>query len=285
MSTPNSIVEKIAKLLNQAENTTGHESEAFMARAQEMASTNSIDLAKARHIITAKERTVPIMRSIKMGERGTQGLSTYVNLFVGIAGANDVKCDIAHNSTYVYAYGFEEDVDVCEAFFSSLLTQMIAASEVYRKTEGWKSEKVWREGYWRYLDRNGKDVPLKRLATQDVWVEEGYKPMTWRTARLDFQLAFASTVGSRLRMAQAAAEKVASMVEKAEEQESTGTELVLVEKRESVRDFYKSKSTARGSYEGYSGNNSGASRAGGTAGQKARLSGNTSLPGSRKELN
>lgn len=35
------------------------------------------------------------MRQIPMGERGTRGLATYVQLFVAIASANDVRVDAA----------------------------------------------------------------------------------------------------------------------------------------------------------------------------------------------
>lgn len=38
---------------------------------------------------------MPVTRQISIGERGTRGLATYVQLFVAIASANDVRADAA----------------------------------------------------------------------------------------------------------------------------------------------------------------------------------------------
>src|SRR5687768_9906098 len=98
---------RIAALLRQAERTDNvHEAEAFMTAAQRLATATSIDLAVARaHSAQRTAAQAPVQRTITIGEPGTRGLRTYVQLFVVIAMANDVKCDVASNSTYVYAYG------------------------------------------------------------------------------------------------------------------------------------------------------------------------------------
>lgn len=108
---------RIAALLRQAEGTDNtHEAEAFMAAAQRLATATSIDLAVARaHSAKRDAQARPTQRTITIGEAGTRGLRTYVNLFALIAGANDVTCDVASNSTYVYAYGFAEDIDAVHA--------------------------------------------------------------------------------------------------------------------------------------------------------------------------
>lgn len=277
-----SITEKIAKVLNQAENA-GTEAEAatFMAKAQELATAYSIDLAKARHATIVKERTVPTHRRITLGVRGTRGLNTLVALWSGIADANDLTINIAHNSTYVIAFGFAEDIDVAEALFSSLSVQMAQAAAAYRKEGSWKSETVWRNG--RYVG-SGWDRE---------WIEGDFKPITWLTARLDFQLGFARRVGQRLQEAKDEAEmraKISDMEAAADgaaaiDGGSTGTALVLVEKREAVRDYYRQKSNARGSYRGYrSASSSRSLGAGRAAGDKARLSSATSLPGARRSI-
>ena len=54
-----------------------------------------------------------------------------MQLFTVIAHANDVKCDVASNSTFVYAYGFAEDIDASHALYASLVLQMVRASEAY----------------------------------------------------------------------------------------------------------------------------------------------------------
>src|SRR5689334_4242435 len=98
---------RIAALLRQAEGTDNpHEAEAFMAAAQRLATATSIDLALARAHSSERTRAqMPEQRTITIGAAGTKGLRTYVQLFVVIGLANDLKCDVATNSTYVHAYG------------------------------------------------------------------------------------------------------------------------------------------------------------------------------------
>ena len=124
---------RIAALLRQAEGTdNAHEAEAFMSAAQRLATATSIDLAVARsHADKRTSAQTPVQRTITIGNAGTQGLRTYVQLFVVIAAANDVRCDIASNSTFVYAYGFAEDIDTTHALYASLVVQMVRASEAY----------------------------------------------------------------------------------------------------------------------------------------------------------
>lgn len=177
------MIERIAKLLNQAENA-GTEAEAavFMAKAQTLATTYSVDLAKARHITKDKQKTVPQQRQVHIGKAGSRGLRTLVDLYLGIAAANDLKVTIAHNATYVNAVGFAEDLDIAEALYASLLTQQAKAADDFKRNGEWREEKVWVES---------KD-----------WFRGGeYKPQTWLTARLNFQDAFASRIRTRLSQA------------------------------------------------------------------------------------
>ncbi|MBN9635612.1 MAG: DUF2786 domain-containing protein, partial [Actinobacteria bacterium] len=154
---------RIAALLRQAENTDNpHEAEAFMAAAQRLATTTSIDLAVARsHSATRTAAQEPVQRTVTIGEAGTRGLRTFVQLFVLIARANDVKCDIASNSTFVYAYGFAEDIDATHALYASVVVQMVKSSDAYISTGA-------------------------------------HRPTPTITARLNFQLAFGARVGQRL---------------------------------------------------------------------------------------
>lgn len=177
------MIERIAKLLNQAENA-GTEAEAavFMAKAQTLATTYSVDLAKARHITKDKQKTVPQQRQVHIGKAGSRGLRTLVDLYLGIAAANDIKVTIAHNATYVNAVGFAEDLDIAEALYASLLTQQAKAADDFKRNGDWKNEKVWVEG--KYSGWN--------------YQPGGYKPQTWLTARLNFQDAFASRIRYRL---------------------------------------------------------------------------------------
>ena len=124
---------RIAALLRQAEGTdNAHEADAFMTAAQRLATAASIDLAVARsHAANRSAAQAPTQRTITIGSAGTRGLRTYVQLFVVIAAANDVRCDVASNSTFVYAYGFAEDIDASHALYASLVVQMVRASDSY----------------------------------------------------------------------------------------------------------------------------------------------------------
>src|SRR3954465_13053036 len=131
--TDDKMLARIAALPRQAEGTHHqHEADAFMAAAQRLATATSIDLAVARaHSDKRTKAQTPVQRTITIASAGTRGLRPYVQLFTAIAHANDVKCDIASNSTFVYAYGFAEDIDASHALYASLVTQMGKASEAY----------------------------------------------------------------------------------------------------------------------------------------------------------
>ena len=166
---------RIAALLRQAEGTDNvHEAEAFMTAAQRLATATSIDLAVARaHSAQRTAAQAPVQRTITIGEPGTRGLRTYVQLFVVIAMANDVKCDVASNSTYVYAYGFGEDIDASHALYAGLLVQMVRASDTYIASGA-------------------------------------HRPTPTITARLNFHLAFGARVGQRLSEARDEARRTAT---------------------------------------------------------------------------
>lgn len=173
------MLERIAKLLNQAENAgTQEEATVFMEKAQQLATVHSVDLAKARHATIAKERTVPVQRTIHIGERGTRGLRTLTDLCMNIGQANDLRFTIAHDATRVYAVGFAEDIDITEAMFASLQVQQAKFLAEFKAAATWRDEKIWVE-------------------TRD-WLGGVWKNQTWLTARLNFQEAFASRIGTRL---------------------------------------------------------------------------------------
>jgi len=189
------MLEKIAKLLAMAENA-GTEAEAavFMSKAQSLATIHSIDLAKARHATKDKERTVPVQRTIHIGERRARGNRTLVDLYLGISAANDVKNTIAHDATRVYSVGFAEDIDISEALFASLQVQQSKALDEFKRAGEWKQETIEVEAFLREYDP---------WTNQNRRVCVGYKskPQSWLTARLNFQDAFSSRIRSRLQEA------------------------------------------------------------------------------------
>lgn len=282
---------KVAHLMLQAERAaTPEEAQAFAERAQKLRTKHSIDEAVARAKITAIEaRAIPVQRQIVIGSRGTKGLRTYVELFLAISRANDVQCDIAHDSTVVYAFGFEADIDACELIYGHLLIQMVTASNDYLRSGAYKSETVRVPVY-----RQGEVITYTYRGARRRRILVGYedKPVKGVTARQSFQRAFAHAVGARLRQAREyaineaedarQAERAAlppelTLVREAslaEHAPSEETAVVLAAKEVEVRDYYKQNSEAKGSWRGFRANNPTAAksaRAGAKAGQNASL--------------
>src|SRR4051795_8583919 len=174
---------RIAALLRQAEGTDNeHEAEAFMAAAQRLATATSIDLAVARaHSARKERRAAPIAKRIEIGPSGKRALRTYVQLFLAIARANDITCDLASNSTYVIAYGFETDIEMCEALYASLVVQMVRASDAYLRSGAYRRET-------NYVEERAWDGRRRTVR----------KPVHGITARISFQTSFAQRIGERL---------------------------------------------------------------------------------------
>lgn len=239
---------RIAALLRQAEGTDNpHEAEAFMTAAQRLATATSIDLAVARsHSATRTAAQVPSMRTVTIGEPGSRGLRTYVQLFAGIAAANDVRCDVASNSTYVYAYGFAEDIDTTHTLYASLVVQMVRSCDAY-------------------------------LATG------AHRPTPTITARLNFQLAFGSRIAQRLSEAREQARSEATQADGAAPGTALALRNKEVELRDHYRSQSKARGTWRAS-SASAGYSSAARQAGDHAGRQARLGASPELPGARTRL-
>jgi hypothetical protein len=267
---------KIAGLLRKAETTDNeHEADAYLQAAQRLATLASVDLAMARAHTTAKEqRAVPTHRSIPIGEAGKRGLRTFVQLFLEIGRANNLTCDIARDSSRVHAYGFDTDIDAAEALYSSLVVQMVRASDEYIKSKRYAQETV---GRWV---RVPPDPASWRRPTQE-WQE---RPVHATTARVSFQQAFAARIGARLKQASQQAQRQAVA---ADTSGTSGVELVLRAREVELKEHYRSASTARGSWRGTSanaGHSELASRAGDRAGRTARLGVEQAIGGSRPAI-
>ncbi|MFD0360556.1 DUF2786 domain-containing protein [Nocardia sp. GCM10030253] len=274
MTSPNAVPDRmltrIGGLLRKAESTDNeHEAEAFLAAAQRLATKSSIDLTVARsHVAGRERRPTPVQRIIPIGEPRKKGLRTYVQLFVAIAAANDVRCDVARTSTQVYAYGFDSDIDTCEALYASLLVQMVRASDQYIKSGQYRAatvEKIVTEKRW------GRRVQRRVQA-----------PVAPVTARLNFQMAFAARIGRRL--ASVKAEVEAEIVP---DSSAAGTALALRNKEIELTDFYSQTSEARGTWRGpqaSAGHSAEARRAGDRAGRAARLGTSPELDAARGQL-
>ncbi|MFY9916898.1 MAG: DUF2786 domain-containing protein [Mycobacterium sp.] len=247
--TDDKMLARIAALLRQAEGTdNSHEAEAFMAAAQRLATATSIDLAVARsHANQRTKAQTPVQRTITIGNAGARGLRTYVQLFVLIANANDVKCDIASNSTFVYAYGFAEDIDASHALYAGLVMQMVRASEAY-------------------------------IASGQ------HRPTPTITARLNFQLAFGARIGKRLAQAREDARREATRDRKRRPGTAIALRDKDLELKDFYRETSAARGTwrATNATAGYS---SSARRAGDRAGRRARLGNSQEINGARTALN
>lgn len=280
MSQPN-YLEKVGKLLRQAERAgTPEEAEAFFAKAQELATVNAIDLAVARaHVGKHEKREEPIIENITIGPRGKRGLASLVKLFLAIAEVNDVQCNIAHNSTYVIAFGFKSDIELCETLYASLVIQMVRASDAYLKTGAYKHEQAYR-------------TVTRKNASGESYRDYDLAPVPGQTARREFHTAFTYKIKARLRQArEETTEQVVADEREREhvvETESTGAELAIIEKKVEIADFYKARSTAKGSWRGgrtrSSGSSQGAREAGRQAGDHARLGTEKAIGGGHKAV-
>ena len=239
---------RIAALLRQAEGTDNpHEAEAFMAAAQRLATATSIDLAVARaHSATRSQAQAPVQRTITIGVAGTKGLRTYVQLFVVIAAANDVKCDVASNSTFVYAYGFSEDIDASHALYAGLVVQMVKASDAYISSGA-------------------------------------HRPTPTITARLNFQLAFGARIGQRLAQARDEAQQAATNERTGRPGTAIALRNKDIELKYFYRQASQARGRWRAS-SASAGYSSAARRAGDRAGQRARLGPSRELAGARTAL-
>jgi len=268
---------RIAALLRKAEGTDNeHEADAYLQAAQRLATLASVDLAVARaHTHRQERRAVPTQRSILIGESGKRGLRTYVQLFLAIGRANNLKCDIARDSSRVYAFGFDTDIDMVQTLYASLVVQMVRASDAYIKSGDYARELVTKRvrGEARYVRWDG---------TAEYDYELADRPVHATTARINFQQAFATRIGQRLTDARQDAEQ--QMVAELPAAERSGVALVLRNKEVELVDHYKANSTARGSWGGAratSGYSERSQRAGDRAGRLARLGAERSIGGQR----
>lgn len=246
--TDDKMLSRIAALLRQAEGTDNtHEADAFLSAAQRLATAASIDLAVARsHSSNRSAAQIPTQRTITIGNAGTRGLRTYAQLFVLIAAANDVRCDIASNSTFIYAYGFAEDIDATHALYASLVVQMVRASDAY-------------------------------LASG------AHRPTPTITARLNFQLAFGARVGQRLAEAREQARQEVTRDRSRAPGTAIALRDKEVELRDHYRSASRARGTWQAS-RATAGYSSAARRAGDRAGRRARLGNSPELPGARTAL-
>jgi len=245
-------LDRIAALLAKAERTDNEaEADAYLVKAQTLATLASIDLAAARARTARREGShLPVSRTTSIGEKGRRANPHLISLYVAIAHSNDAKVDVATNSTYVVGYAIAEDLDAVEVMFSRLAVHMVQTGQAFVTGRSWAQESYWAVVSGRRLRREH----------------------TAQTARASFYRAYVARIGERL--AQARREAVHAADESAARSlaSSGGAELVLARKAAQVSDFHARTSGARGSWRGYSGSVRRSSGSAAVAGQRAASS-------------
>ena len=259
-------LDRISALLALAERTDNEaEADAYLMKAQQLATLASVDLAVARARIARREaRQQPESRTTTIGEKGRRANPHLISLFVSIAHANDAQVDVAANSTYVIGYGMPADLDVVETIFASLAVHMVHSSQAYVTGRSWAGE--------TYVASASRGRRRQR------------RPHTAQTARAAFYRSYVERIGERLARARAdALDQVRRDDRQRTDDGPGGGVMVLREKAQEVRAFHAGASRARGSWSGYSGGvrtaSGTAAEAGRSAASRARLTRHAELPG------
>ena len=211
------MLEKVGKLLRHAEGaSTEAERETFFAKAQELATIHSIELAVARaaHDGSGADRT-PTFESLRLGHRGQPSNVRLIHLMLAIARANDLRCSIRQDNTGVTLYGFAGDIEVTQMLYGTLAVQMVADADAYIRSGA-------------------------------------HRPVHGRTARAAFYEGWTHRIGQRLhevRSAARAASEVADEPGEPDTTRSTSTSLALVAKDREVEEYF----TTMGRQHGVSG--------------------------------
>lgn len=122
------MLDKVSKLLAQAENAgTPEEAEVFMAKVQELATTNGIDLAIARMHQAKKERVQePEERSMQCNPYNRRhNRKHFIELGMAICDVNDVEYLIGGREYKLHMVGFPSDLEMVEALYTHLSIQMV----------------------------------------------------------------------------------------------------------------------------------------------------------------
>jgi putative metallohydrolase (TIGR04338 family) len=270
-----SLLTRIGKLLRQAERAgTTAEAEAFLAKAQSMAATNSVSLAVARAGARRGERReAPTFTTVRIGNPGERSNRQLAELLIVLARANRLEILIHGNGFQVELHGFPTDIAVVEALYASLSIQMVEAANRFLASGAHREESVetWDSRRRRWVD----------------------KPVHGTTARIAFYSGFRQRIADRLGEVIADAEREAIEAERRMRPVSapgstdlgqTSTELALVAKSVELHDHFAAEVRRRGIRRSWGGASDGGDahasrRAGDRAGTRASLGERNALPG------
>jgi hypothetical protein len=237
------MLEKIAAILNKAENTDNpHEREAFQAAAEKMAARNAIDLEVARQHTTDKNaKQAPIAENIVLGEKGERLVKSRINLFVKIGLEHGLRIYVHGDGISIDAFGMPSDIEMVKMFYAVLVVQMTEAGNEFISS-----------GEYRRIDPKANA----------------------QVARSEFYDAFANKIGLRMREIRWREER-----EAARDYKDDNMSLVLASKKDEVNKGFRDQYGKTGvwKHSGSAKYNPHARRAGNVAGEKARLGGERQL--------
>ncbi|MGZ4618742.1 MAG: DUF2786 domain-containing protein [Frankiaceae bacterium] len=290
---------RIVALLAKAESTDSTaEADALVTKAQQLATLHAIDLAFAEQERTGREhrhRETPEQRVLTLGEPGRRGSKFLVSLLVAIAASNDVRCDVARNSTYAVAFGMPGDLDVCEALLASLSAQMAlraaTALQVGEHRRLGVDARVYRSSFYAgFVAAIAVRLAAARAEAVAGWgCDEPEGPVRAGRARwadTAHRRAGSEANGDVVAGADTGGEAGAAVAwAPADGPPAPSAQVVLRDKAEQVHDFYAARSQARGSWRPSAARRDGrAWRHGRKAGERASLGPQPELGGARRSL-
>lgn len=313
----------VSKLLAHAENAgTPEEAATFMEAAQSRAAQNGIDLAVARMHQAKKERAEePEERRIQVNPYNRkQNRKHFMELAMHIADVNDVKYLIGGKEYTLHAVGFPSDLDVLEAMYVHLSTQMVAECDAALKAganrrvrsvpkQTWEEipadEIAWGgwcdgDGGYYYNDHpsyprsqaydppSRKLVPVRDEHGEIIYEERSVATSDGRVFRHDFYGAFADRMHAKLWGAKRQAMKDAGVVADG----SNSTSLAVRDKQAEVNKAHEEQRAKvrhlgvySGSDEGRRSDYTGAGRAAGIkAAEATALGGERGVPNRKEAL-
>lgn len=271
MTPIDSLTSRIGKLLAKAENTTSvAEAAALFAKAQQLASEHSIDMAVAR--FQHSEGMVPDVledRTLILGAARSLGLQQKLALWGGVADTNDVQYSVRRDKTAVNPVGFASDLDTAEQLYAVLVEQMVRMGDEYVRGRSWEG------------DTYDRHVTVRDPQWGGTYTEWKTKPVDAKVARRSFYTGYVQAVRSRLYWARMDAEDAAEA--RAEEAgisaapgELSVTTLALVDKKEQVQQYtneFFARTNVRGTVrESRPSIHTGSSHSGYKAGEQAAMS-------------
>jgi hypothetical protein len=183
-----------------------------------------------------QRRETPTHKTITIGEPRKRANKHLVNLMAAIAGVNDVKINIAHNSTYVIVFGFPSDINACEELWTRISHQMVLFAEQYLAEDTWRANSA--SGSW------------------NPWTG-AQKPVAKQTARSSYYSGFIASLSYRLTTARETELAKAELRHQrrrntvSRQDGPAGTTAIAIKaKSQEVDAYYQSESQARGSWRG-----------------------------------